>query len=345
MESVSHPSTSVTTVASTQIRLSVVIPVLNEAENLHMLHQKLSEALCAVEGEVEVVYVDDGSTDSSYSILTEIFQAYSGVVVIRLRRNFGQSVAMAAGVDHSRGEIVMFMDADLQNDPSDIPKLLDKLEEGYDIVSGWRKNRHDNWLLRKVPSVVANRLISWVTGVNLKDYGCSLKAYRRNVIEHVRLYGEMHRFLPALAHQVGATIVEIPVNHHPRTAGQSKYGIGRTWRVLLDLGTVKFLGSFLGKPIYLFGGVGLVLVGLSGVSGVGMVVQKWVHGVSFINTPLLLLSAILFVMGIQSFLLGLVSELLVRTYHESQEKPPYFIGSVLRGQSVMSDCGTQDHSA
>ncbi|MBI5570015.1 MAG: glycosyltransferase family 2 protein [Desulfomonile tiedjei] len=312
--------------------LSVVIPVYNEEENVEPLHQSVVTALSGLNRSYEIVYVDDGSTDGSLAKLEKIAEASPFATVIQLRRNFGQTAAMAAGIDHACGEIIVFLDADLQNDPADIPMLLAKLDEGYDLVSGWRKNRQDNWFWRKLPSTVANRIISFTTGVHLHDYGCTLKAYRSEVLKGIRLYGEMHRFIPAFARQVGATVTELPVNHRPRVHGQSKYGIGRTFRVVLDLATVKFLASFSGNPIYLFGGSGLVFIGLSLITGLIMVLNKLLYGIYFIQSPLLLLSALLFILGFQSILLGLTAELLVRTYHESQGKLTYVIRRIFRSK-------------
>jgi len=305
--------------------LSVVIPVYNEQDNLGPLHERLSASLQSVGDEYEILYVDDGSTDLSLAKLTHIAQKDQATTVIQLRRNFGQTAAMTAGIDRARGRVIVVMDADLQNDPADIPRLLAKLDEGYDMVSGWRQNRRDNWFWRKVPSYLANRLISSITGVTLQDYGCTLKAYRRELFDHVRLYGEMHRFIPALVGVVGGSVAEIPVQHHPRAHGRSNYGIGRTYKVLLDLVTVKFLGTFSGSPIYLFGGVGLGLLCLAFFAGIAMVLQKIWYGTSFIQTPLLLLSALLLILGFHSILMGLTAELLVRIYHESQGKPIYVI--------------------
>jgi glycosyltransferase involved in cell wall biosynthesis len=252
------------------------------------------------------------------------------VVIIELRRNFGQTAALSAGIDNARGEIVVCQDADLQNDPEDIPRLLAKLDEGYDLVSGWRKNRQDHWLWRKGPSALANWIISRVVDFKLHDIGCTLKAYRRELLNNIRLYGEMHRFIPALALQVGARVAEIPVNHRPRLYGYSKYGLSRTFSVILDLLTLKFLGRFLSNPLRVFGGSGLVLMGLSFLVGVIMVFQKLYYGVSLIQTPLLLLSSMLFILGFFCVLQGFTAELLIRTYHESQGKPTYIIRQIFR---------------
>jgi glycosyltransferase involved in cell wall biosynthesis len=313
--------------------LSVVIPVFNEVENLPILQQQLAGALDKLKLSYEIIYVDDGSTDGSLVALQKIAQSGSNVRIIELRRNFGQTAAISAGMDHSQGKIIVCLDADLQNDPKDIPILLAKIAEGYDLVSGWRKKRQDHWLSRTLVSSVANRLISLITDVKLHDYGCTLKAYRRDLLHHIRLYGQMHRFIPALAVLVGAKIAEIPVNHRPRRFGKSKYGLNRMFTVLLDLLTVKFLGSFSSHPINLFGGSGLFLIGASIVTGFIMVFQKFFYHQSFIQTPLLLFSALLFILGFQSILMGLSAELLIRTYHESQGKPTYIIRRI-----ITSDC-------
>jgi glycosyltransferase involved in cell wall biosynthesis len=313
--------------------LSVVLPVYNEAANLPILQQQLTATLTSLGNSYEIIYVDDGSTDGSLEALREIVRTHDHVRVIELRRNFGQTAALSAGLDYSQGKIVVCLDADLQNDPEDIPRLLDKIAEGYDLVSGWRQKRKDHWFSRIMVSSVANRLISQITDVKLHDYGCTLKAYRRDLLHHIRLYGQMHRFIPALAGLVGARIVEIPVNHRPRRYGKSKYGLSRMFTVLLDLLTVKFLGTFSSRPINLFGGSGLALIGASFITGLIMVFQKVVYHQSFIQTPLLLLSALLFILGFQSVLMGLSAELLVRTYHESQGKPTYVVRRIMTSES------------
>jgi len=318
--------------ALSPVDLSVIIPVYNEEENIPPLHAGLGEVLSGLPGVSEILYVDDGSTDASFERLEAVAAGDPRVTLIQFRRNFGQTAAMSAGIDHARGRVIVFMDADLQSDPADIPVLLAKIEEGFDLVSGWRKDRQDPWLKRKLPSLLANRVISWITGQKLKDYGCTLKAYRREILEHIHLYGEMHRFIPAFARSVGASVAEVPVRHHPRVHGRSKYGLDRTFRVVLDLLTVKFLNSFSGNPIYLFGGAGLLLMALSFVTGLAMLVQKLLYGVSFIQTPLLLLSALFFILGVQAILLGLTAELVIRTYHESQGKPIYVIRRILRAE-------------
>ncbi len=306
------------------MRLSILIPVFDEVENLTPLAEEVRKALSGLD--YEMILVDDGSTDGSTAKLAEMAEAEpQHTRVIELRRNFGQTAAIAAGIDHAAGEIIVMLDADLQNDPADIPMLIDKLEEGYDVVSGWRVDRQDSFLKRRLPSMIANWLISRVTGVRLHDYGCTLKAYRREVFEGFRLYGEMHRFIPALASSVGAKIAELPVRHHPRRAGKTKYGLGRTLKVILDLFTVKFLISYAVKPIYLFGGAGLMLI----VPSLGVLLfltaRRLLLGIEVLTSPLFQTSTMLLILGFQSILMGFIAELLVRTYHESQAKPTYSI--------------------
>lgn len=313
------------------VAYSVILPVFNEAGNVEPMYQRLTAALKELPGEYEVIFVDDGSRDTSFDELAGVAAKDPHVKVVQLRRNFGQTAAIAAGIDHSRGEILIFLDSDLQNDPADIPRLIQTLDEGYDVVSGWRKDRQDTFLTRKAPSWAANRLISAITGVKLRDYGCSLKAYRREVLAHVHLYGEMHRFIPAYASWVGAAITEIPVTHHPRIRGKSKYGLSRTVKVVLDLLTAKFLQSYATKPIYVFGGVGLFLLGLAALSLTAAVLQKLFLGVSLIQTPLTMLAAILGSTGFIALLQGLNAEVSIRTYHESQAKPTYTVRRVLNG--------------
>ena len=315
---------------SERVDLSVVSPVFNERDNVYRLHQSLVDALDPLGRSFELLYVDDGSHDGTDEELRRAAAEDPRVKVIRLRRNFGQSAAIAAGVDHARGAIVVFIDADLQNDPKDIPRLLARLDEGYDVVSGWRRDRQDP-RLRTVASGMANWLISRVTGVRLHDYGCTLKAYRAEVLSGFQLYGEMHRFIPAYLSVAGARVTEMPVQHAPRTSGESKYGMGRTFKVILDLLTVKFLGSYGTKPIYLFGGVGLFCLVAAVLVASAMVWQKYSLGVSLIQTPLLLLATILSLVGVQSILLGLLAEVLMRTYYESQGKRPYIVREVIDG--------------
>lgn len=305
--------------------LSLFLPVLNEEENLRPMHARISEALKTLGKTAEVIYVDDGSTDKSLQVLREIAAEDKRVRVISLRRNYGQTAAMAAGIDAAKGGILIPMDADLQNDPGDIKRLLDKLDEGFDVVSGWRKNRQDKLWTRKIPSWIANSIISKIGGVELHDYGCSLKAYRRDVIQDVRLYGEMHRFIPIYASWAGARVAEIPVEHHPRTMGESKYGLSRTVKVIFDLITIKFLASYQTKPLYVFGSFGLIAFIVSILAGIWAFVLKFVFDVSFILTPLPLIAIVLLAISVQFFLMGLLAELLVRTYHESQDKAIYSV--------------------
>jgi glycosyltransferase involved in cell wall biosynthesis len=306
--------------------LSLIVPVYNEEKNLPLLIDAIRAALEPLPYTWEVVLVDDGSEDSSLQVLTQLAEEYSERLrVVSFRRNFGQTAAIAAGLDHAKGEIIILLDADMQNDPADIPMLLEKLDEGYDLVSGWRKRRQDTYLTRTLPSNLANWLISRVTGVPLHDYGCTLKAYRREVLEGFRLYGEMHRFIPVFAHSVGARITEVPVNHHPRMFGEAKYGLERTIKVVLDLFTVKFLVSYSSKPIYLFGGAGLVLILFSSALLLFLGVRRILISTSVLLSPIFPLAIMLLIMGFQSVLMGLIAELLVRTYYESQRKPTYRI--------------------
>ena len=305
--------------------LSLFLPVLNEEDNLRPMHAKISEALNALGKTAEVIFVDDGSTDQSLKVLREIAAEDARVRVISLRRNYGQTAAMAAGIDAAQGEILIPMDADLQNDPKDIARLLDKLNEGYDVVSGWRKDRKDALVLRKIPSWIANSVISKIGGVPLHDYGCSLKAYRRDVIQDVKLYGEMHRFIPIYASWAGARVTEIPVDHHARTMGKSKYGISRTVKVIFDLMTIKFMASYQTKPIYVFGTFGMLAFFLSIIAAVWAFVLKFGYGTSFILTPLPIIAVVMLAISVQFILMGLLAEMLVRTYHESQDKPIYAV--------------------
>jgi len=310
--------------------LSVVIPVYNESESLHLLHEALHEALSTVNMPWEIVYVDDGSIDGSVQVLAELAeQDKEHTRVIALRRNFGQTAAIAAGIDNTHGDIIVLMDADMQNDPADIPMMIENMEEGYDVVSGWRMRRKDTFITRTLPSRIANWLISWVTGVKLRDYGCTLKAYRREVITGFRLYGEMHRFIPAYAGYVGARIIEVPVQHHPRKQGKSKYGLERIGKVILDLLTVKFLISYGHKPNYIFGGPGMAMMGLGTLLLAFLVVRRIFTLVSVFESPFFPVSLMLMYMGFQSILMGLLAELQVRTYHEAQQKPTYTVRRVI----------------
>jgi glycosyltransferase involved in cell wall biosynthesis len=305
--------------------VSIFLPVYNEEPNLMPLHAKLDEALKTLDCSAEIVYVDDGSTDGSLKILREIAGLDPRVRVVALRRNYGQTAAMAAGIDAASGRVLIPMDADMQNDPADIKRLLEKLDEGYDVVSGWRKNRQDKMFTRKIPSMMANRLISWIGGVPLHDYGCSLKAYRRESLQDVRLYGEMHRFIPIYASWAGARVTELPVKHHARTMGKSKYGLSRTLKVVFDLMTIKFMASYQTKPIYVFGMFGMFAFLISLLAGLYAVFLKIIHKADFVQTPLPILTIVMFAVGVQFLLMGLLAEMLVRTYHESQAKAIYAV--------------------
>lgn len=310
--------------------LSLVIPVYNEEENVPLLYDAIRNALQTVQRSWEVIFVDDGSRDRSLEALRTIAgNDPQHVRVISFRRNFGQTAAIAAGIDHVQGDTIVLMDADMQNDPADIPMLLAKLDEGYDLVSGWRRDRKDNRLTRTLPSNIANGLISYVTGVRLHDYGCTLKAYRRAALEGFRLYGEMHRFIPVFAHSVGARIAELPVHHHPRKFGVAKYGLERTVKVVLDLVTVKFLLSYSNKPIHLFGGSGALLMLAGSLDLFYLFVRRTFFRVPASTSPLLMVGVMLIIMGFQAILMGLIAELLARTYHESQQKPTYTIRELI----------------
>ena len=312
--------------------LSVVIPIYNEEENIQLLHAKLKEALVILNNEYEILFVDDGSTDRTLSILEEIQAGDKHVIVLSLRRNFGQTAAFAAGFDFARGDVIVTMDGDLQNDPADIPKLLERIKD-HDLVSGWRKKRKDPFFTRRLPSMMANWLISKVTGVKLHDYGCSLKAYRRDVIKNLKLYGEMHRFIPAVASWYGVRIAEVETVHHPRMHGKSKYGISRTLKVVLDLITVKFLQSFSTKPIQFFGPVGVFSGFLGFLISLYLTFDKIFFSRDIGGRPLLLLGALLIIVGIQLIGMGLLGEMLVRVYHESQRKPIYVIKKIIGPES------------
>lgn len=311
------------------VDISIVIPLFNEEENAEEAYLRVKEALSALKRGYEIIFVDDGSRDGTLSILKGISSADKCVKVISFRKNFGQTAAMSAGFDYSRGRIVIPMDGDLQNDPKDIPRLIAKVEEGYDVVSGWRKERRDTFLTRRLPSMTANWLISKITGVHLHDYGCTMKAYRKEVVQNLNLYGEMHRFLPALASIYGVKVAEVVVQHHPRLRGKSKYGLSRILKVFLDLMTVKFLLSYSTKPIRLFGPLGLGAIFMSLLSGSAAIYMKLFDELSLNRNPLFLLSVILFFMGIQLVSIGLLAEINVRTYHESQNKPIYVVKEVL----------------
>lgn len=313
------------------MKVSLVVPCYNEEENLDRLFQEIDAVLDGHQIDGEVVLVDDGSTDRTRDLIAAKATADKRYKALIFRRNYGQTAAMVAGIDHATGEVIIPLDADLQNDPADIPMLLEKLNEGYDVVSGWRKNRQDKAISRKLPSVLANRLISKVGGVHIHDYGCTLKAYRKRVMDHVHLYGEMHRFIPIYAHWAGGKVTEVVVNHRPRIAGVSKYGIGRTFKVLLDLLTVKLLGTYATKPIYFFGGFGFASCAagaLTALIAVGDKISSLYWGAEiFFNHrfSLMLLAVFMGLLGVQSMMLGLLAELQVRTYHETQSKPIYLI--------------------
>lgn len=312
------------TTKETRPEISVVVPLLNEQDNIGPLFLQITEALTG-NYNYEIIFIDDGSTDNSLEVLTGLQKQDSRIRIICFRKNFGQTAALSAGFAHARGRIIVAIDADLQNDPADIPRMIEKIEEGCDVVSGWRKKRHDNAVTRLLPSKIANWLISTITGVKLHDYGCTLKAYRREILDEIKLYGEMHRFIPALASWSGANIAEMVVNHRPRTAGTTKYGLDRTWKVILDLITVKFLLSFSTKPIQLFGGWGLISFFLGCLSGIAVILMKVIKTTDMTGNPLLYLTILFLVISAQFILMGLLAELLVRTYHESQNRPTYVI--------------------
>ncbi len=310
---------------SPRLDLSVVIPLFNEEESIKPLYEGLHSVLMALNKTFEIIFINDGSSDGSYDLLCRLADQDNALKVINLRRNFGQTAAMAAGFDYAEGEIIIPMDGDLQNDPADIAVLLAKLDEGFDVVSGWRKDRQDKEVLRKLTSRMANWLIGVITGVKLHDSGCSLKAYRAEILKGTRLYGEMHRFIPALANLMGARICEVPVRHHARRFGRSKYGFKRILKVLLDLITVKFLADFSTKPLYMFGGIGAVLFAIAVLAGAETLFEKYAYGVYVHNNPFILIAVFLAILGVNFIVMGLLAELIVRTYHESQGKPIYHI--------------------
>jgi glycosyltransferase involved in cell wall biosynthesis len=308
--------------------LSVIIPFYNEAQNIPVFFDELCQVLQDSGLTWEILAIDDGSLDTTFSLLKKEAVQRKKIKVLSFRRNFGQTAALSAGFDMAQGEIIITMDGDLQNDPRNIPALVAKLKEGYDIVSGWREKRQDPFFSRRLPSMMANKLISWVTGVNLHDYGCTLKAFRQEVAKNIRLYGELHRFIPAIASWMGVMIAEMPVNHRPRKFGRSKYGISRTIRVFLDLITVKFLLTYSTRPIHVFGLLG-ILSGLAGFAlAVYLTIQRLFFDVPLTNRPILLLAILLIFIGIQFISMGLLGELQVRTYHESQGKPIYYIKEI-----------------
>lgn len=314
---------------SNKLDLSIIIPIFNEEKNINELCSRLVKALDEVDKTYEIIFVDDGSVDGSFELLKQVAGHNEKVKIIRFVRNFGQTAAMSAGINASKGDILISMDGDLQNDPADIKSLLTKLDEGYDVVSGWRKNRQDK-LSRKLPSKIANQIISVVSGVYLRDYGCSLKAYKKEIIKEIKLYGEMHRFIPIYASWQGARIAEMPVLHHARRFGKSKYGFGRTVKVILDLITVKFMGSYVTKPIYVFGIIGLISIGVGLAVAIFVLVRALFFQGGWVS-PLILIAFFVLSMGVISILIGLLAEISVRTYFESQDKSPYVIKEIVGG--------------
>ncbi len=315
------------------LELSVVIPIYNEEGNIETLYEELTAALESIGREYEIIAVNDGSQDRSYQMLNGLQTRDSRWHVIHFRRNFGQTAAMAAGFDAARGEIVVTIDADLQNDPRDIERILDKFEEGYDIVSGWRQNRKEPLFLRRIPSIIANRLISRTTGIRLHDYGCTLKAYHFDVVKGVQLYGELHRFIPALASQMGVRVAEVPVKDRARHWGSSKYGFNRTFKVILDLIAVMFLLSYFNRPVYVFGAAGIMVGTVGALLGLYLTVFKLLTENKIGDRPLLQLAVLLMVLGVQFISTGIVADMIMRTYHESQHKPIYFIRERRRSAS------------
>jgi glycosyltransferase involved in cell wall biosynthesis len=313
------------------MELSIVVPVFNEEENVEPLVGEIRNALARVNKRYEIIAIDDGSNDGTFAALSRLQRCEPALNIIRLKRNFGQTAALAAGLAYASGDIVVLMDGDGQNDPADIPALLAKLDDGKDLVVGWRFKRQDPFLSRRLPSMIANRLISWTTKVKLHDYGCTLKAMRKEIAKGLRLYGEMHRFIPAIAYERGARIAELKVNHRPRLRGASKYGISRTLRVVLDLLTVKFLSSYSTRPAHVFGPLGILSGGTGFLIALYLTAQKFVYDVDIGNRPLLLLSILLIFIGFQFVTMGLLGEMLARTYHESQDRTIYVIGEVVRG--------------
>ena len=313
------------------MKVSIIVPIYNEEESLDLLYAAVETAAQKMTIPWELILVDDGSKDGSRAKIGQIVSAHPGQVnAVILRRNFGQTAAIAAGIDNSSGDIIVLLDADLQNDPADIPLMVAKLQEGYDLVSGWRYDRKDTFLTRTLPSHIANWIISSVTGVKLHDYGCTLKAYRREVLTGFRLYGEMHRFIPVYANSVGAKIIELKVHHHARKFGKAKYGLERTFKVILDLFTVKFLTAYANKPIYLFGGTGMGLITISFFTLLFLAIRRIITKISPFASPLFTIAIMVAIMGFQSILMGLIAELLSRTYHESQNKPVYTIRELIK---------------
>jgi glycosyltransferase involved in cell wall biosynthesis len=314
------------------MELSIVIPVYNEEENVEPLIQEINATVGPLGMRYEIVVVDDGSRDNTFAVLARVYQNEPHLRVVRLRRNFGQTAAIAAGLAHANGEVVVMMDGDGQNDPADIPVLLAELDRDNDLVSGWRCSRQDALVSRRLPSMIANRLISWTTQVKLHDYGCTFKAMRKDVAKHLKLYGEMHRFIPAIAYERGARVAELKVHHRARLRGKSKYGITRTLRVILDLLTVKFLISYSTRPSHVFGPLGIASGGVGFLIAVYLTIHKLVYEVEIGGRPLLLLAVLLIFIGFQFITMGLLGEMLARTYHESQDRPVYVVGEILEGR-------------
>jgi glycosyltransferase involved in cell wall biosynthesis len=314
------------------MKLSIVIPIYNEEGNLKELYSELVSVLAITNLAYEIIWVNDGSGDESLAVLDSIAKLDKNSKIIDFVHNFGQTAAMSAGIKYATGDIIIPMDADLQNDPLDIPKFLEKIKEGYDVVSGWRKDRKDAFLLRKIPSWIANIIIANITGVHIHDYGCSMKAYRREIIQGVNLYGEMHRFIPAYAKWHGGSVTEIVVNHRPRIHGVTKYGISRTFRVILDLILIKFLSKYFNRPIHFFGGLGFISLALGGMAAITATYLRVLHSMPFITTPLPIFSAMLVIVGVQLIAMGIIAEMLMRVYYESQGKQPYSIKKITNTQ-------------
>ncbi|NJP05727.1 MAG: glycosyltransferase family 2 protein [Chloroflexaceae bacterium] len=331
-----EPSTGISALTRADNRpyLSVVVPIYNEEESIPALYERLVAVLDTAGYAYELIMVDDGSSDSSFALLQQLAQQDERLRVVRFRRNFGQTAAFSAGFDRARGEVIVTIDADLQNDPADIPRVIERLNEGYDVVSGWRANRQDVFWKRRLPSHMANRLISWSTGVALHDYGCSLKAYRTDVLHNIRLYGELHRFIPAIASWQGVSVAELPVEHHARQFGRSKYGINRTLRVMLDLLTVRFLLSYATRPMQVFGPVGLASSAVGAVLGFYLSYVRLILGRSVGRRPLLLLSVLLILLGAQFLGMGILGELVMRVYYEGQQKPIYVVREELNAKDA-----------
>ena len=315
------------------MKLSVILPVFNEVKNVPPLYESLVSVLKKLGRDYEIIFIDDGSVDGTQTILTQLAELDPQLKVIFFRRNYGQTAALSAGFNCASGDIIIAMDGDLQNDPQDIPRLVGEIDQGFDVVSGWRKNRRDAFWTRKIPSFFANKIISWIGGVPLKDYGCTLKAYRASFVKNIKLFGEMHRFIPLYAHSMGARITEIPVHHHPRQQGKSKYNTTRTFKVLLDLVTVKFLGTFSTKPIYMFGGLGMLCIFLGVLASVITLIQKFAYGVWVHRNPMISISIFFLLVGFQFVMMGLLAEIMIRIYHDSQDRPTYWIRETLNLRS------------